>query len=173
MISGPSEGPGSTTFSRSETIEGFMSTLLALGHAVDPEMIVAGNYRYDGGRDAMERLLDRDPNPDAVFVDNDLMALGAMQVIRERGVRVPDDIGIVGFDNIPGAELTSVPLTTLAVPRVEMGEAAADHLLERIADPVASKPVRRFFGTQLIIRQSSTGPGEPIPEVESAILKQE
>jgi len=173
MISGPSEGPGSTTFSRTETIEGFTSELLARGFDVDPKMIVAGNYRYDGGREAMEILLGRTHAPDAVFVDNDLMALGAMQVAREHGLHIPKDLGIVGFDDIPGAALASIPLTTLSVPRAEIGEAIANHLLDRIADPETCPPVRRFFKTRLVVRMSSTRLRDQRSKSQTSMMKQE
>jgi LacI family transcriptional regulator len=173
MIAGPSEGPGSTTFSRTETIEGFKSELHARGFVVDPEMIVAGNYRYDGGREAMEILLKLTHAPDAVFVDNDLMALGALQVAREHGLHIPEDLGIVGFDDIPGAALASIPLTTLSVPRVEIGEAIANHLLDRIADPETCPPVRRFFKTRLVVRRSSTRQRDQPSGSQTTMMKQE
>lgn len=170
MISGPLVGPGSTTFSRGETIEGFAKALQDGGHQLDPRRIVPGNYRYDGGRDAMRILLDAAYPPDAVFVDNDLMALGAIETANDRGLVIPDELAIVGFDDIPAAAFASVPLTTLAVPRAEIGEAAAAHLLEMITRPDASRPIRRLFETQLVVRLSSV---RNFPVAHETPLKQE
>lgn len=155
MIAGPSEGAGSTTFSRGETIEGFSSALLDRGCEFNPDTIVPGNYRYDGGQQAMRRLLDSSDPPDAVFADNDLMALGAMETARDRGLAIPDQLAIVGFDDIPAASFASTPLTTLAVPRAEIGEAAALHLLDMVAGTETFRPVRRLFKTKLVVRRSS------------------
>lgn len=115
---------------------------------------------------AMRKLLDLTDPPDAVFAANDLMALGALKEIRQRGLSVPEDIGLVGYDDIPMVEHASTPLTTLAMPRYELGGAAADLLLGQINTEGGSGFVRRMFSCRLIVRQSSLGslsrPGAPV-----------
>jgi LacI family transcriptional regulator len=103
----------------------------------------------------MRRLLSAGGDPEAVFAINDMMALGAMSVIRDMGLRVPDDIGIVGWDDIPTAALTAPGLTTMAMPREELGRVAASLIdLQIDADgPVAA--VRQMFDAQLVVRHSS------------------
>ena len=103
----------------------------------------------------MRRLLAGRVRPDAVFAANDMMALGAMSVIREAGLRVPDDIAIVGFDDIPMASLASPGLTTVSMPKSELGRSAAVILHQQIA---SSRPLalRRLLNTELVVRQSST-----------------
>ncbi|MFV1981036.1 MAG: LacI family DNA-binding transcriptional regulator [Rhodothermia bacterium] len=155
MISGPSTGPGSATYGRLKRCLGYERALGESGLPVLPELVVEGDFRIEGGRRAMEQLLDLDLRPDAVFAANDLMALGAMQAIRDRGLAVPGDIGLVGYDDIPMVEHASTPLTTLAMPRKELGGIAATLILEKIAGRGDNEPVRRIFSCEMKVRQSS------------------
>jgi LacI family transcriptional regulator len=102
----------------------------------------------------MRQLVATGDLPDAVFAANDMMALGAMSVIRDVGLRVPDDIAVVGFDDIPTAALTSPGLTTIAMPKSELGTTAA-MVLSRQIDNGRPAAVRRLFAAELVVRQSS------------------
>jgi LacI family transcriptional regulator len=155
MIGGPQHGPGSSTFGRAQRYAGYVRALEEAGISVDARLVVEGNFRFAGGQEAMRRLLAGSTRPDAVFAANDMMALGAISVIHSAGLRLPDDIAVVGFDDIPIAALTSPGLTTVSMPKSELGRGAAVTLAQQIARarPLA---LRRVLDTELVVRQSST-----------------
>jgi DNA-binding LacI/PurR family transcriptional regulator len=111
---------------------------------------VSGDFTFVGGRQAMRELLARDPRPDGVFAANDLMALGALQAIAETGLRVPEDISVIGFDDSPLSAESRPPLTTVRQPIVGMGTALAERLLSGIEkdEPVESM----VMPTELVLR---------------------
>lgn len=106
---------------------------MARQHLVDePDLIQEGNHRVDGGHDAMKRILDsKSPGtrPTAVIASNDMTAIGAMGAIAESGLRVPEDISVIGFDDIQLSAFTSPPLTTVSLPRAQIANAAFRALL--------------------------------------------
>jgi DNA-binding LacI/PurR family transcriptional regulator len=116
-----------------------------------PELVAEGDFTRASGADAMERLLAADPGLDAVFAANDLMAIGALRALRRAGRRVPDDVAVVGFDDIEAARFTEPPLTTVRHPVVEQATAMVRLLLtpprERGADRVV-------LPTELVVRDS-------------------
>ncbi len=116
-------------------------------------MLEEGDHKVDGGRAAMLRLLGRTPRPTAVVASNDLTAIGALRAIRQRGLRVPEDISVVGFDDIQMAEFTEPPLTTVRLLRTEVACAACDALLQLIRTPGPGAEFR--VGTSLVIRAST------------------
>jgi LacI family transcriptional regulator len=113
---------------------GFLDLLRERGMKVDRTSVpvMYGDHQIDGGRQAMAELLGHAPDITAVFVLNDLMALGALEAARALGRRVPEDLSVMGFDNIPFAALANPPLTTVGQPIRELGEQAADLLLDVI-----------------------------------------
>ncbi|KOT39852.1 LacI family transcriptional regulator [Streptomyces caelestis] len=128
----------------------------------DPRLVVEGDFTPAGGERAMRRLLDRCPDLDAVFAGNDLMAAGALRVLREHGRRVPDDVAVVGFDDmLPIAEQTEPPLTTVRQDIEEMGRLMARLLLRDLDGTTASDgnaggtPSAVIFPTTLIRRASA------------------
>jgi LacI family transcriptional regulator len=155
MITGPREGPGSTTYGRAQRYDGYRRALHEAGRALDPALVAEGNFRYAGGRDAMRRLLANGERPDAVFASNDMMALGAMDAVREAGLRVPADIALVGWDDVPMTALTTPALTTVAMPKRQLGIAAAELLNRQIPVGGRHTPVRQTFAAQLVVRESS------------------
>jgi LacI family transcriptional regulator len=155
MIAGPSTGAGSATYGRLQRYEGYKRALRACGQKLDPDLVVEGNFRYESGRDAMRRLLALRRRPDAVFSANDMMAVGAMSAIRDAGARVPDDIALVGFDNVPITALMQPALTTMAMPLREFGDSAARLLEQQLALGGARSPVRMAFSAELVVRESS------------------
>jgi DNA-binding LacI/PurR family transcriptional regulator len=116
-------------------------------------LVIHSDFRQEGGRVAMCRLLDLPRPPRAAVVANNLMALGALQAIHERGLRIPDEVAIVGFDDMPWATSLRPPLTAVAQPAEEIGRAAAQLLLERLNEP-GRLPRRVVLPTRLIIRAS-------------------
>ncbi|HEX2716540.1 MAG TPA: LacI family DNA-binding transcriptional regulator [Gemmatimonadaceae bacterium] len=158
MIGGPQQGAGSATYGRARRYRGYRRALESAGIALDDGLVAEGNFRYSGGQDAMRRLLAAGRVPEAVFAANDMMAFGAMAAIRDAGLRVPDDIAIVGFDDVPAAALSSPALTTVAMPKTELGNAAAAVLARHLAPNGRPEIVRRTFNAELIVRQSSLRP---------------
>jgi DNA-binding LacI/PurR family transcriptional regulator len=100
---------------------------------LEPLQVGTGNGTLDGGYSAMTSLLSADHPPDGLFCYNDMTAIGALKALRDRGLRVPDDVAVVGFDNIAVAAYTAPPLSTIAQPRHEMGQLAVGMLIRLIA----------------------------------------
>ncbi len=131
--------------------EGYLTALRSRGATVDPQLIVEADFTEDGAALAMQRLLPR--KPQAVFAASDAMAVGAMRIIRDAGLRIPDDIAVVGFDDLPFAERHLPSLTTIRQPIHQMGEMAVKTLLELLEHPDMG-PQRVILPTQLMIRES-------------------
>lgn len=115
-----------------ERYKAYVDTLLEYGIPLKKEYIVEGNFRRVSGREAMEKLLEVRPLPTVVFASNDKMAIGALQVAKERGIRIHRDMAIVGFDGIEAVKYTEPPLPTVEQPLRELGKVAATILMERI-----------------------------------------
>jgi LacI family transcriptional regulator len=136
-----------------ERLEGYRAALSDHDIPVRSELIVEGDFWSDGGYAAAEQLLSLSEVPTAIFASNDLSAFGAMEAIRERGFRIPEDISLVGFDDIPQASIVYPKLTTVRQPLDQMGRVAAKMLLEHIENPERS--LRRVtLSTHLIIRDT-------------------
>ena len=103
----------------------------------------------------MRQLLELAPHPTAVFAANDLIAIGALRAIREADLRVPDDIAVVGFDDIPAAQLVSPALTTVAQFSEKLGRRAAEMVLERLDGRVHQGGRSEMMPFELIVRQSA------------------
>lgn len=116
-------------------------------------IVAVGDFTRESGALAMRQLLDDDPDLDAVFVASDLMAHGALRTLREAGRRVPDDVAVVGFDDIEMAQYTEPPLTTVRQPIVEIGREMARQLI-RIAAGQQIEPVV-VLPTELVVRDSA------------------
>jgi LacI family transcriptional regulator len=136
----------------SDRLEGYRLALRNRGLTPDPALIVEADFTEEGGYVAMQRLLPQAPN--AVFVASDAMAIGAMRALRDAGLRVPDDIAIAGFDDIPMAARTEPTLTTVRQPIQRMGSLAAETLIDMISHP-HPQPRRIILPTELVIRESS------------------
>jgi len=140
-----------------ERLDGFVDVYAAAGLPLAPELVVEGDFTYDSGHLGVKRALAAGVTFDAIFAHNDLSAIGAMQAVREAGLRVPEDIAVVGFDDVPSAAHTVPALTTVHQPLREMGEAAAHLLLDHFAG-TAMPHTPTVIPTQLVIR-GSTRPG--------------
>lgn len=135
--------------------DGYSQALAKAGQTVDESLVRFADFRERGGYDAMASLLDEGTEPDALFAANNLMTIGAMECLVERGFSAPDDVSIVGFDSIPWAELIRPTLSTVAQPTYEVGRRAAQLLAKRHNAPDAD-PVRVVLPTELQVRRSST-----------------
>lgn len=122
--------------------------------AYDKELLVQTDYSLSGGRDSIKKLLSLPSPPSAVFCSNDYIALGAMKGAREMGLTLPEDLSIVGFDDMQTASYLVPPLTTIRQPAYDMGQFAAELLLQLIAKE--SKPIQKMMDSQLIVRESTS-----------------
>jgi DNA-binding LacI/PurR family transcriptional regulator len=120
-------------------------------------IVVPGSFTEEGGHTGALALLERRPRPTAVFASNDLAAIGALNAIEERGLRVPDDISLVGYDNTSLAALRHISLTTVHQPRVEMGRMAVRAVFERL-EAGRSRPRRAVLAPSLVIRGTTAPP---------------
>lgn len=110
----------------------------------------------DAGRHAADQLMTGTQRPDAIFAANDLIALGVLQALTLAGIRVPDDVAILGYDDIDFAASAAIPLSSIRQPRAEMGTVATDLLLDAIGDPAAQ--VRDIvLEPELVVRRSTAG----------------
>ncbi|HRH45999.1 MAG TPA: LacI family DNA-binding transcriptional regulator [Pyrinomonadaceae bacterium] len=120
-------------------------------------LIFEGDFRFESGRSAANEILNLDELPTAIVVANDMMALGAMQELKSNGIKIPQDISIVGFDDIAFASLADPPLTTVCSPRVEIGRRAIEALVTTIKIP-HQQGMEIKIPTYLIIRESTAPP---------------
>jgi LacI family transcriptional regulator len=134
-----------------DRLQGYLNALRERRVAHDTDLIVEADFTEEGGYVAMQRLLPF--APDAVFAASDAMAVGALRALRDAGKRVPDDIAITGFDDVPFAARTDPPLTTVRQPIQPMGAVAAETLISMISHP-DGQPHRVLLPTELIIRAS-------------------
>jgi LacI family transcriptional regulator, repressor for deo operon, udp, cdd, tsx, nupC, and nupG len=135
---------------------GYESALAAAGLKPDPELCVAADFTVAGGESAMRELLRRDGKPTAVFAAGDEMAMGAMRALRQAGLRVPDDISIVGIDDHDLA--AALGLTTVAQPAAEQGRLAAWALLHPLLGGPAIPAVQEILPTRLVVRETTAPP---------------
>lgn len=134
-----------------DRLAGYREALVSHDLPVDDSLVAEGDFTEEGGRAAMQHLLPR--NPDGVFVASDTMALGALKALREADVQVPQDIAIVGFDDMPYAATAAPPLTTLRQPVRRIGSLALETLLDIVENGL--DPVRRtVVPAELVVRAS-------------------
>jgi LacI family transcriptional regulator len=135
---------------------GYRESLAEAGIPFDPELVREGAYWAKPATAAAQELLDRPDRPTAIFAANDLSALGVLEVARELGIRVPEELSVVGFDDIPESALAEPQLTTVAQPLHDMGERALRMVLEMLG---GAQPAERdvHLPARLVVR-SSTGP---------------
>ena len=131
--------------------EGYINAITEQGWEVDDALIVEGDFTEISGYTSMQKLLPL--RPEAVFAASDTMAIGAIRAVRDAGLRVPQDIAFVGFDDLPIASLSDFQLTTVHQPIMQFGAKAVDTLIDLIENGI--KPSRRIImDTELIIRDS-------------------
>jgi LacI family transcriptional regulator len=137
-----------------ERLDGYKAGLRAAGIRISRKLIGFGDFREAGGQAAMDELLALPERPDAVFVANNLMTLGALESIAEAGLTVPDDLAVVGFDDVAWAALLRPSLTTIAQPTYEVGAETARMLLQRIGGYAG--PARELMLTPALRERASS-----------------
>ena len=139
--------------------EAFLSSMQEIGLTVDPNLIVEGDHTMEGGIAAMDRLLAANTIPSAVMCSNDMTAIGVLHKLYRAGLRVPDDLSVIGFDDIHIAEVTIPPLTTVQMSRFELARAAVTALRTHVEQSESSTPQREYkIRTDLIVRESTGFP---------------
>lgn len=151
-IAGPQDMPPGV-----DRLEGYRDALREAGLPHAPALEAVADFTYDAGAAAMRQLLDRQPELDAVFAASDLMAAGALSVLRAAGRRVPQDVAVVGFDDSPLAEATDPPLTSIRQPIEEMGAELVRLLVASLED--SQRPARRVVLSTELVRRASSGGG--------------
>ena len=136
-----------------ERLNGYRQAMKKAGLEILPGYEVSSDFEFGGGLVAMEQLLMLPEPPHAVFASNDAMAVGVYQALYQRGLRVPDDVAVVGYDDIQLAQYLMPPLTTIHQPKDSLGELAVDALLHRLQEP-ESEPQVLVLTPELVVRQS-------------------
>ena len=149
IINGPK-----TTHTSSEKMKGYLLALQRNGIALDQNLVEAGDFSSLSGYEAMKRLLEKNDRIDAVFVGFDGMSVGVKEAVEEKGLSIPEDISIVGFEDSWIATHFSPPLTTVRVAKYEIGQLAARLLIERIKSKKPTRPTKTTIPTELVIRKT-------------------
>jgi LacI family transcriptional regulator len=149
-IGGPDTGTRS-----GDRVRGYQQALLECGIAVEPELLAIGDWSFQSGMDAARQFLALSAPPTAIFACNDVMATGAMSYLQRTGVRVPEDVSVIGFDNIALAGFTSPPLTTVALPILQLGQQLAQILLDRLNGQLPQPAQRIMLRGELLVRGST------------------
>jgi LacI family transcriptional regulator len=139
-----------------DRLAGYREQIEELGLSQHSEYVQSGDFYEPSGFTAMERLIALDNPPDAVFCASDMMAVGAIGAAKAAGVKIPEDIAIVGFDDTPFAALFSPAITTIRQDKVGLGRAGGEQLMALIDDPKATPP-RLMLPVELVVRESSVG----------------
>ena len=150
-------GPPSVLCSRAR-LDGYRAALDTAGLAIDPALVRVGDFHVEGGYEQGLTLLRMADRPTAIFAGSDLQALGLYGAARELGVRIPDDLSVVGYDDLPVARWVGPPLTTVRQPLTEMAEAAA-RLVVSISRGEEPTNLRLDLATSLVLRQSTAAAG--------------
>ncbi|MFF5342611.1 LacI family DNA-binding transcriptional regulator [Streptomyces althioticus] len=138
-------------------LDGYRAALEAAGITPDDALVVPGDFRPESGHAACSTLLDLPEPPTAIFAASDQMALGAVEALRGRGLRVPQDMSVVGFDDLPEVRWSAPPLTTVRQPLADMGALAVRTVL-RLARGEQPDSPRVELGTDLVVRASTAPP---------------
>jgi LacI family transcriptional regulator len=151
FVAGPSDASSAT-----DRANGFRKAIAEAGLPEQP--VVEADFHFTGGREATGRLLDRGADVTALFAANDLMAAGALRELQGRGLRVPEDVSVIGFDDAPLAEMVFPALTTMRQPLQDMAHTAVSLLLSRVTSGDGGAPVRKVLSTSLVIRDTTAPP---------------
>jgi LacI family transcriptional regulator len=140
-------------------LDGYRSALERAGVAASQDLVRYGDFQHEGGFARARELLGLAERPTAIFAGSDQQAFGVYEAARQRGLRIPDDLSVVGFDELPVSRWASPPLTTVRQPLAEMGGAAAQMLGELIdGGPLRTNRVE--LSTELHVRESTSAPGD-------------
>ena len=140
--------------SNQNRIDGYYDRLKELGHDISRERILYGGFSLESGYRLTEKIMSRADAPDGIFCGNDLIALGVLQYLMEHNYKVPEDVGVIGFDDITLAGLPQIQLTTISQPRSAIGKNAAEILLQNI-DGEELENTHIILEPELVVRRST------------------
>jgi DNA-binding LacI/PurR family transcriptional regulator len=140
-----------------ERARGFVRTLEGARKPVKP-IVLHGKNNFQGGMELAQRLLEQHPEVTAIFAASDMMAFGSIRALMEAGRRIPDDVSVIGFDNVELSSIVNPALTTIHQPKYEIGQAAVEILLRLAGRGAHQAPEHRIFGVHLLERKSCTEP---------------
>jgi LacI family transcriptional regulator len=149
-------GPDSYLCSRAR-IDGYRYALERAGLAYDPALVRYGDFHHEGGFRRAGELLDLSERPTAIFAGSDQQALGVYEAARQRGLRIPEDLSVAGFDDLPVARWLSPPLTTVRQPLIQMGRVGAE-MLGHLIEGSGLRSQRMELSTELLVRESTAPP---------------
>ncbi|MDR1765134.1 MAG: LacI family transcriptional regulator [Lachnospiraceae bacterium] len=147
-------GGKTTSVSHRLRIEGFQRAWAQAGYPGSDITVEFGDFTLESGQEGTAGLLRRKLRFDCIFCANDIVALGALQALGEKDLRVPEDVGVFGFDDITYARLPQIQLTTIRQPLQEMGELAVSMLIRQIEKGVPASPVRVSLDPELVVRKT-------------------
>lgn len=147
-------GPKNVILSK-ERLEGYRQALIENGIPYRNELVIEGDFQYKDGFEAANKLLSVNVEPTAIFATNDLMAVGAVSSGLERGLSIPGQLSVIGFDNIPLASYANPPITTIDQPKSEIGALATEILLHRMGDPDI-QPRVEILDPKIVVRKSTS-----------------
>ena len=143
-------------------LDGYRAELQTAGLPAHPELVVEGDFNFESGFRAGRRLLDLADPPTAIFAASDEMALGVTEALRRARLSVPEDVSVIGFDDLPLVRWSSPPLTTVSQPLVAMGRLAV-HTVIRLVEGEQLESKRVELATTLVVRDSTAPPGAVRP----------
>ncbi len=139
-------------------LQGYLDALADAGRVADPRLQAsASKWRRSHGAAAMRALLTLPEPPDAVFCFSDMLSIGAISVLHQAGLRIPEDVAVIGFDDVEDAQFTAPPLTSIAPDKAAIGRLAVELLIQRVTGARAGPPQRFDQAFTLVIRQSTVG----------------
>jgi len=150
MLSGPR---GVST--AEDRVAGYRRALKEAGLDVDSAMVYYGEFSLESGYDMTLQVLARTPRPSALFAGNNFIAIGALRALRDTGLRVPEDLALVGFDDLPADLVVDPFLTVAAQPAYEMGRQATELLLARLSEKAPAAYQEIVLPTEIVVRKSS------------------
>lgn len=139
-----------------DRVDGFVEYMREASHPLPPNLVFKGDFQAGSGFTLARKAMAGKKKPTAIFAANDLMAYGAIRALTEMGLRIPEDVSVVGFDDISLSSLFNPPLTTIRQPRLEMGRTAVKLLLERIGSPELES--RRVMLPLKLVERQTSGP---------------
>jgi LacI family transcriptional regulator len=151
-------GPSSISTGKDRLI-GYKRALEDYGVALSDPLVKEGSFTIQSGYDKMKELMEQDSKPDAVFISNNSMTLGAYKYLKEAGIRIPDQIAVLGYDDPDWADIVEPPITTVRQPAYQLGVHAANLMLARINEKQVKREIM-YMDTTLIIRRSCGCTGE-------------
>lgn len=138
-----------------DRLEGYRKGLAEAGLPFDPNIVLHGDFYWKTGQEATRQILKHCPECTAIFAANDTMAFGALQAIKEAGLSVPEDVAVVGYDDIEFSALMNPTLTTIRQPRFEMGKLALSNLISLLQEGDPSENIKICFTPELVVRSSA------------------